>query len=419
MNRPLGGSVSGVASAAGKTPGSNSNGRFSVLLLGADDRPDDPGRSDSIMLISADLDKAQVKLLSLERDIWTRIPGHGYDKLNHAYAFGRENLSAATAENLIGMPLDHYVVVNMDGFKEIIRILDGIDIDVEKNMDYDDPQDSPPLHIHLRKGFQHLDPVKALGYVRFRHDAESDVGRMRRQQQMIKAVAKEMLRPSTLLKLPQLIPACFNAVRTDLTLSQVLKLANIARKFSPDNVKSQGSISGEEFVHNEVDYEKADVVELRTMIYHFFTDTEPSEEFLAQAKRDQQTYLASIPVDRPSKPATPGKDTKPTPGNSSGSKGGTKPVEQSAQPTVVLQDASGKNLAAKAVGLLTGANFRVVQTMSSKNVNSTTIIGLHTNSAGIKERLQSLFPKAHVVSMEPVGPGEAPVEMILGSDLTL
>jgi LCP family protein required for cell wall assembly len=136
--------------------------RFTLLILGADDRPDRAGRADSIFLSFVDLEKGDVKLLSIPRDSYVEIPGHGWDKINHSYAFGHVPLVKKTVENLTGIPIDYWVKVDMNGFQAIVDAVGGVDVVIDHDLDYEDPTDTPPLIIHLKKGAQRLNGEDAL-----------------------------------------------------------------------------------------------------------------------------------------------------------------------------------------------------------------------------------------------------------------
>ena len=153
-----------------------------VMILGVDQRADDVGRSDTLMVATLDKDSGKGALLSVPRDTRVAIEGHGYDKVNHAYAFGGHELSQKTVEQLLGVPMDHYIIINTSAFERIIDALGGVDIKVEKRMHYEDPwDDHGGLVIDLYPGEQHMDGKKAIQYVRYR-DGEGDIGRIGRQQ---------------------------------------------------------------------------------------------------------------------------------------------------------------------------------------------------------------------------------------------
>lgn len=161
---------------------------FTVLLMGTDSRgKGDRGRPDTIILAAANPKTQKVTLLSIPRDTYVEIAGRGkQDKINHAYNYGTGTM-LKTVERFLDIPVDYYVIINFKGFEELIDELGGIEIDVEKRMVYH----SSDARINLRPGLQVLNGEEALGYARFRHDAEGDLGRNRRQQQVIRALVDQ------------------------------------------------------------------------------------------------------------------------------------------------------------------------------------------------------------------------------------
>ncbi len=133
-------------------------------------------------------------LISLPRDSYVSIPGHGKNKLNAAFAFGGPQLLIQTIENVTGVRVDNYVEIGFSGFSSIIDSLGGIEMCLPKAMKDKD------AHIDLPKGCQELDGVNALGYVRARKsDPLGDLGRVQRQREMIGAVAGKAASPGTFL----------------------------------------------------------------------------------------------------------------------------------------------------------------------------------------------------------------------------
>ncbi|MFQ5811385.1 MAG: LCP family protein, partial [Armatimonadota bacterium] len=137
--------------------------RVRMLILGVDKRKDDAGRSDTLMLATLNPTTKQGVVLSFPRDMWVQIPGHGHDKICHAYNRGGVELSRDTLEQLLGVQIDHYARLDFAGFKDIVDRLGGVDIDVEKRMHYEDRRGN--LYIHLDPGLQHLNGERAMGYV--------------------------------------------------------------------------------------------------------------------------------------------------------------------------------------------------------------------------------------------------------------
>ncbi|MBQ3853256.1 MAG: LCP family protein, partial [Anaerovibrio sp.] len=164
-----------------------------IMIMGVDRRSDDTGRSDTLMVLTVNKKTGKAELMSVPRDTRVKIEGHGYDKINHAYAYGGHKLTRKTVESLLGIPMNYYVLIDLSSFENIIDALDGIDIDVEKRMYYEDPwDDNGGLVIDLYPGMQHMTGEKAIQYVRFR-DGEGDIGRINRQQHFMKAVMTKML----------------------------------------------------------------------------------------------------------------------------------------------------------------------------------------------------------------------------------
>ena len=402
-------------------------GRFNVLLLGADDRPDEPGRSDTAILLSVDLKMDKVSMLSIPRDTWSNIPGHGWDKFNHAYAFGKEQLSIKTLEGLLGLPVDHYVVVNMQGFQKIVDTLGGVTIDVEKDLNYEDPYDTPPLKIHLKKGVQRLTGYQALGYVRFRHDSESDWGRMARQQKFIRALAAEALKPQNLTKLPTLSSEMYGAVRTDLSRTQLLRLGmTLAKGLDPQSMQAV-ELKGQDRTFGGIYYMQLDFLDARRIAYKALKGTDPDAAFLAKTQADYQTYMASInaEVQRQTALAKAAEDAAKkaaepsggTPGTGGGTTtpgtGGTtvSPVE------VRLIDASGKGLGPRYVGLLNEQGFKVTQSFVASEPQAATQIIVHQADAATLQKAMSLLPGASLVIQPPAAGVSEGLEIILGQNL--
>lgn len=213
--------------------------RVSVLLIGADKRPGETAyNADTLIVASVDPDTNIISLLSIPRDTRVTLGSDKFLKINSVVMHRGVPELLNQVEDLTGIQLDGYVVTNFDGFKGIIDTLGGIDIYVEKDMKYE-TGDKVDGVINLKAGQQRLDGSQALQYARYRNDAMADIGRTARQQNVLKAVAREGLQASTITKLPQLIPQVMEIVETDLKLSDMLKLARAAASFDSSNIVSQ------------------------------------------------------------------------------------------------------------------------------------------------------------------------------------
>jgi LCP family protein required for cell wall assembly len=227
--------------------------RINMLLVGVD-APylEDHARSDTMMIISFNPANRKIYILSIARDTWIAPPWLGYSTKINAInnpdfcdVCGTEKL-IETIEWLTEIKIDCYMKTNFRGFAQIIDVLGGVDIDVEKDMDYDEPLDN--THIHLKQGLQHLNGQKALEYVRFRKtDADWQIdlegkpaGRVARQANFIKSIFKELLKFENILKFQQVINIIQNNIETNLDvpngISLLFKFQDLMKGATTNNV---------------------------------------------------------------------------------------------------------------------------------------------------------------------------------------
>ncbi|WP_017153507.1 polyisoprenyl-teichoic acid--peptidoglycan teichoic acid transferase TagU [Bacillus bingmayongensis] len=190
----------------------------SILLLGADERGADKGRSDSIMLLTLNPKDSSMKMVSIPRDTYTEIVGKGKkDKINHAYAFGGIDMSVKTVENFLDVPVDYYIEVNMEGFRDIVDAVGGVDVynDIAFTLE----------GMSFEKGNIHLNGEQALKYTRMRkQDARGDFGRQMRQRQVLEAVISKGANISSVTKLGTMLGAVEKNVKTNLNQDQMWDL---------------------------------------------------------------------------------------------------------------------------------------------------------------------------------------------------
>jgi LCP family protein required for cell wall assembly len=191
---------------------------FSVLLLGVDQRKGDKGRSDTMIVLSVNPKLNSVKMLSIPRDTRTEIVGKGTeDKINHAYAFGSEEMAMNTVENFLDIPIDYFVKVNMEGFKDVVDAVGGISVNNDLDFSYGG--------YHFPKGEVTLNGKKALAYTRMRkEDPRGDFGRQIRQRQIIQGVIKEGASLSSLANYSDIFSALGKNVKTNLTFDQMVSI---------------------------------------------------------------------------------------------------------------------------------------------------------------------------------------------------
>ncbi|HEY0076703.1 MAG TPA: LCP family protein [Abditibacteriaceae bacterium] len=211
-----------------------------------------PARSDTMILVSLNKEDKTIRMVSFPRDAIVRLAdndaGVRRTKLNAAHAHGGPELLIKTMRDELGLTVHRHAVIKFDGFKNLIDQVGGIEVNVEGalkkgrdgklyrgNLDYDDNWGN--LHIHLKPGMQRLDGDTAHAYVRFRMDREGDPGRIRRQQQVMRALAKQMTQ-ANLWDLPGLIQEVQKQFNTDMTPSELASAAAFAKNLG-DTAKIQ------------------------------------------------------------------------------------------------------------------------------------------------------------------------------------
>lgn len=249
----------GVPAPATAPPPLDSSKRINVLLLGSDN--DQKFRSDAVLsqtmiVVSIDPAHHQVTLLSLPRDLWVPIPGHGDAKIDLAYAEGGEALARATVERNFKIPIHYYAWIGLNGLVRVVDRVGGVDVDVlHPVLDDNYPNDFSgngygTERVYLAAGPQHLDGRHTLQYVRSRHgDLLSDLGRSMRQQQVLLALERRMAGMDLVTSLPTFARDLNGHVKTDLDLVRLTQLALFMRGLHPGDVH-QAFITG--YIHDAV-----------------------------------------------------------------------------------------------------------------------------------------------------------------------
>ncbi len=207
--------------------------KLNLLILGYQD---DEATTDTIILAHLDVDRQSATLVSIPRDTWVAIPGHGKWKINAAYAYGGAKTTAAVVSTLMGgVPISATIALQPEGAAQIVDAMGGLNVNVDEDMDYDD--NNGQLHVHLKKGEHYLTGSQVTGYMRFRHDAASDFGRVRRQRQVLKLMMDQLSQPQNWAKIPRLIAFARKDVQTRLSDQQLVALLEIYRGVPDDNVR--------------------------------------------------------------------------------------------------------------------------------------------------------------------------------------
>ena len=227
--------------------------RMNVLLMGVDSNGRHAQRflntrSDTMIVASLDPESKTVGLVSIPRDSRVRIAdNHGMDKINSAHAFGGPDLAVQTVQDDFGIPIDHYVVIDVQGLKKLFQILGPANVLVEKRMRYTDHAGG--LNVALDPGQQVLTPVQMEEYVRFRHDQRGDLGRIERQQWFLRQVSQKLHEPQVILKLPELFSLATDYVVTDLSIEDMANIAGFGKDIQPKQVKTAMLPGKATFIH--------------------------------------------------------------------------------------------------------------------------------------------------------------------------
>ena len=230
---------------------------FSILLLGIDTGAlgrTETGRSDSMMVVTVNPEKKTSTIVSLDRDIYTdMLDGVTFDKLNHAYAYGGVELSMDAVEKLLDIPIDHYVSINMQGLRDLIDAVGGIEVDNKIDFTLEG--------VHVPEGKITLNGKTGLAYARMRkEDPEGDIGRQRRQREVVTKIVNKVLSMSGVSNYKSILKAVEKNSQTDLTWDDML---DVAKNYYPafDNIE-QKQLQGEAQVINEIYYQMLGINEL-------------------------------------------------------------------------------------------------------------------------------------------------------------
>ncbi len=407
--------------------------KTNIVVMGVDERDEDAGRSDTLFVVMLDPKSNNISLLSIPRDTMVKIPDRGWDKINHAFAFGGHKLTQQTVEEFLGIQINNYVVVDFKGFKGLVDAIGGIDINVEKDMYYEDPYDN--LVIDLQQGRQHLDGAKAIQYVRYR-DEEGDIGRIKRQQHFMAAIYEKITSTEILTKVPGLVKELVTMIKTDIPVTDMIKLAKAMNKTMKDEKGlNMAMVPGEPVYIDEISYWVPDMTDLRQLMVDMQGAT-MSDKYRMAAEKFEAEYKKVVPdselevtkdekTDKTVKVLrkNSAEDLKKTDGTASGakkttadtakkgssqSKAGTaseqQPSEQTVKRNVSLKiiNCSGRPEALdRAVSLAEGAGFIVAGTGSGEKISSTQVVATNTDGWVVSKLSTLPFSYAMRIARNP------------------
>lgn len=211
------------------------NDIVNILLVGTDARPGDTvSRSDSMLILTVDNKRNLVKLTSLGRDTYVDIPGHGYQKLTHAYAYGKEKLLIQTIEDNFKLDIQNYAKVDFFSFIDIVDAVGGVSVNITSDemnemnkfikecYSWDKKSNKPPIKYIEKTGEQSLVGYQALAYSRIRHN-DGTMERDDRQRKVIEAVIKKV-KSTSITKYPSLLDAVMPYVKTNMSPTDIMEL---------------------------------------------------------------------------------------------------------------------------------------------------------------------------------------------------
>ncbi|MEG6586546.1 LCP family protein [Dendrosporobacter sp. 1207_IL3150] len=398
--------------------------KMNIMVLGVDERSDDVGRSDTLFVVTVDTNTKEVAMLSIPRDTRVKIPGHGYDKINHAYSQGGHKLSQEAVEGLLGIPIDHYIKINFSAFNKIVDAVGGVEIDVEKRMYYEDPYDGTDgLVIDLKPGLQQMDGNTAIKYVRYR-DEEGDIGRVQRQQKFIKALMKEVASPTVIPRIPAIIQRVSAAIETDMSTTDMLSMAKILNDAYKNGLKTD-MVPGKPAFINEVSYWLPDVIALRQHLAQTLGVT-MEEKYVVTTKQEATDYETSIPkemkiVEVPKVVKTEDSTKQAVDKNKSVEKP-TAPTQpninkpNTAKIKVEILNASGSDDAgAEMAAILKKQGFEVVGVSSLTAAYKNTVVISNTTNSGVINKLTGL-PFSYSLQVTKDESKGAQATVVIGKD---
>lgn len=257
---------------------------FSLMLLGSDQRDDEAARSDTMMYAVVRPEDYKILLISIPRDTYTEIIGYKdnkKDKINHAYAFGGQEMAKDTLEALMGHDIQYYATINFQGLKDAVDAIGGVPLPIKKDI-VNKGKDHEKFTIEANKPLYNGE--EALNYTRYRED--SDFNRTKRQQVFIDVVANKMLSLSQITKIPELLDIMGDNFKTDIEPSMIISLA---KKFmgGKDMDISSFTVMGESTRIDGISYDiadKEDISEAKALIDNWMNANTPVDQLIEPGK---------------------------------------------------------------------------------------------------------------------------------------
>ncbi len=228
---------------------------YQVLLLGTDLEPNDSdsfrSRTDTLILARIDPKRLGITLLSIPRDTRVVLPRYGEHKINAANVFGGVELSRSTVSQLLeGVRIDRHILIETRGLVAVVDALGGLELTVPQRMVYEDK--TQKLKIDLYPGKQVLNGQQVEGFVRYRGDADADLGRIKRQKLVLQALRAKFNDPLLVTRLPQLVAIAQGHIRTDLDFEELLAIGTFLFAVPPRNIETftLGGVPSDDYAYS-------------------------------------------------------------------------------------------------------------------------------------------------------------------------
>ena len=264
LTRPVNILVLGVSVLTSEDASANQNLGYHAQVNAFD------GLTDTMLLIRFNPEAKKLAILSIPRDTRLEIPGYSTAKINSANVLGGPALAARTTSDLLGgIGIDRYITINVKGVKALVDALGGVNVHVPKDMKYQD--DSQHLYINLKAGQQQLNGEQTLQLLRFRQDAWGDIGRIQRQQMVMRALMEQSLNPATIARMPQILSVVQSYIDTNLSVEELVALVGFGTQIERPQVRML-TVPGDYSQPGELDasYWLADRDRIATVMAQYF-----------------------------------------------------------------------------------------------------------------------------------------------------
>lgn len=395
---------------------------MNILLLGVDDRTqiteDGPSRTDTMILVTFDPENKTAGMLSLPRDLWVTVPGHGEYKINQAYflgeaegiAGGGAGLALATVEAFLGIHVPYYAEINFDAFIQLIDEIDGVKINVPEAIELNL---GAGRVVKLQPGIQVLPGDIALAYARMRDTAGGDFDRAARQQLILHGVLNRLtdfdLLPGLIAQTPTLYKEIASGVTTNLTMYQLARLAKLAYELPDENI--QHIVITEEHATAMIAYNGAYILmpipEKITALSEQLFNAQPAPAAIASLAPTAVQAVAANPTETlpPADTVTPENTAEPA------------PIPEDAPGIAIHNGTTTAGLAGDTSEYLQRFGLNVIRIGNADKIyTDTTIIDYTGNTATIAQIAQAMnLPQIKIYnSYDPNS--EVALVLILGED---